>query len=1185
MRAGGSHQLQDDWNSLVGGAGLDDLYAALASGNRRVLLQGMNPWALAYVLARLLPRLNRTLLLISRSPQEAWKAQQSLSFFLGLSEHWSGDPLQCPLWHFPAAGRYPTGDSVVSPDVQAQRLAVLYASAACNNARIIVAPTDAVVEKVLPRQHCMAVERYLVVGEQVEREELLSHLATIGYYRTELVEEVGDFSVRGDIIDLFAPLYAKPLRLEFLDDTLESIRLFSPSSQRSSASLEDVVILPVNEVVLTASAQERARSVLDSLLVQESWARDSLELLRNRVRGRSHFPGIDQVRSLYYEQLDTVFDYLPASTLVVLADPIGIEKRVAERFAQAQRDEYEARLRSRWLPRPEDRLIDAGELLEIVQGYVCIEQGSLPIHPAPAETSCPVLRYRIQDHEALRQEVRDHPRRQRLLEPLTERVLNWQQSGISPFLVCRTAEQARRMQELLTDYGVDAVCTSEAFGRLSFRAPVVKISVGHLPRGFLWPDEGIAVVTEAELYGDKPRRRRVSHAAAGSFLSSFSELQTGDLIVHVDHGIGIYRGLVHLDVNGLTNDFLLLEYQDGDRLYLPVDGLYRVQKYIGIDGQQPRVDKLGGQRWASTRKRVERSIRKTAEELVQIYALRQIGKGTSFSPPDSTFREFEATFPYEETSDQQVAIEDVLSDMQSIRPMDRLICGDVGFGKTEVALRASFQAVQDGKQVALLVPTTVLAEQHFLTFGQRLAGYPVFLEVLSRFKGRTEQKKILADLEKGLLDIVIGTHRLLQRDVSFKQLGLLIIDEEHRFGVRHKERIKQLRAEVDVLSLTATPIPRTLHMSLIGIRDLSTIDTPPEDRRSIETRICPFDDLVIKEGILREKQRGGQVFFVHNSVETIYRMAHHIQNLVPEATVAVAHGQLRERDLEQVMLDFLYHRIDVLVCTTIIESGLDIPAANTIFINRADKFGLAQIYQLRGRVGRSSEQAFAYLLIPGEHLLTREAQRRLRALMDFTELGSGFKIALNDLQIRGGGSILGTAQSGHIAAIGYEMYVHLMEKTIAELKGEVSREPVEPEIHLSLSALLPATYIADGTQRLIIYRRLAAAGDEEALADMEAELLDRFGPLPPETSNLFNLLELKLVLRRLWIRRLDAVDGTYVLTFAENPDIDVDRLARLVATESDRLHLSPDNRLCFTSSASGVGKSVVELKNLLHKLG
>lgn len=1165
---------RQDLEFQAGGARLEDLWSALAGGARVVPAHGLTQWSLAYALSRMLPRLNRTLLLVTPTPRDSWQAQQSLSFFLGLPEQWLGDPLECRLWHFPAAQRRLPSESVVSLQVQAQRLAALYAAAAGNKAKIIVAPAEAVVEKVIPRRHCLDATRYLVVGERIDRQELVSHLVAGGYYQTQLVEEAGDFSVRGDIIDIFTPLYCQPLRLEFFDDSLESIRFFNPSTQRSRDHREDVIIIPAHEVLLTATNRERARQRL-AAAPREGFG--PLEPWLHRVESSSHFPGIDLLLPLYYEHLDTLFHYLPDSTLVVLSNYSEIKKRAAERFSRA------CGAGASQVPLdPESYLLAADELDGAFRHYQRLLQDSLPLS-SPEEKSR-VLYFRIQEHDDLRQEIAHYPQRQRLLEPLAQRLSQWQKAGISPFLVCRTAEQASRMQDLLTDYHLDAVFSSEPFAGHSFHAQVTKILVGHLPRGFLWPDEALAVVTEAELYGDKARRRRLRHPAAGSLVDSLSELKRGDFVVHLDHGIGVYQGLVHLSINNLANDFLLLEYQDGDRLYLPVDRLRQVHRYVGVEGHQPRVDKLGGRRWASTRRRVQRSIREMAQELLQIYALRQIKGGFQFSPPDISFREFEASFPYEETPDQLEAIEEVLADLQRSLPMDRLICGDVGFGKTEVALRAAFKAVMDGKQVAILVPTTVLAEQHFLTFQQRLEGYALFVEVLSRFKTRSEQQRILKDLREGRLDILIGTHRMLQGDVAFKDMGLLIIDEEHRFGVRHKERIKQLRAEVDVLTLTATPIPRTLHMSLTGIRDLSIIDTPPEDRRAIETVICPFDDRTIKEAILREKARGGQVFFVHNNVQTIHRMAGHIERLVPELQVAVAHGQMRERELERVMVDFVHRRIDVLVCSTIIESGLDIPAANTIFINRADKFGLAQIYQLRGRVGRSWEQAYAYLLIPGEHLVTREAQHRLRALMDFTELGSGFKIALNDLRIRGAGNILGAAQSGHIAEVGYEMYVRLMEKTIAELKGEQRPEPVDPEISLNIPAHLPAAYIPDSNQRLSIYKRLATAGDEAVLADMKAELVDRFGPLPAEASNLFALLDVKLVLRRLWIRRLDAVNGEYVISFAENPDLDPGKLARLVASEPNRLRLSPDQRLHIRPPSPDARESLGILKKLLHKL-
>jgi transcription-repair coupling factor (superfamily II helicase) len=1177
-------KLDEDWQQLFGGSRLQDLHSAVAGARRLIFAQGLSPWALYYGLARLLPRLKRTVLLITPSAKQAWEAHQSLAFFLGLAESWAGDPLECPLWQFPTASRRMGAEPFIAPDVQGQRLAVLYAAAASNRAKIIVTSAQAMMEKVLPRRHCMDASRYLVKGEEVRREDFISHLTSMGYYRTDLVEEVGDLSVRGDIIDLFSPLYHRPLRLEFFDETLESIRFFDPSNQRSSEPLEDVVIVPAHEILLNDSTQERARSWLTLALEKEGQFRSDLELWLDRLGNLGHFPGIEQLLPICYEKLETLFHYLPPSTLVVLSNSGEIKKTIAELLEQAERDRDFACQSSRWTPSPETYLLDLKEIETFLEPFPQILQSSLPVKHGYDQKNSVVLNFRIGDHRGLQREIQDHQQRQRLLEPLAERLQQWQKSGISPFFVCRTGEQGRRLQELLTDYGVDVHFSSEPFGQLSFRAPVTKIVVGRLPIGFIWPDEALAVVTETELYGEKPRRHRVRPPEIGSFLASFADLQLDDFVVHLDHGIGVYKGLVHLRINEHSNDFLLLEYQDGDLLYLPVDRLGRVQKYIGVEDYKPRVDKLGGQRWAFTRKRVQDSIQKMAKELVHTYALRQIGRATSFSPPDSGFREFEATFPYEETQDQQAAIEDVLVDMQKDKCMDRLICGDVGFGKTEVALRAAFKAVMDGKQVAILVPTTVLAEQHYLTFKQRLDGYPVFLEVLSRFKLRSEQKKILADLHNGLVDIVIGTHRLLQPDVNFKSLGLLVVDEEHRFGVRHKERIKQLRAEVDVLTLTATPIPRTLHMSLIGIRDLSVIDTPPQDRRAIATRICSFDDLVVRQGVLKEKARGGQVFFVHNNIKTIYRIANHLEELIPEVTVAVAHGQLRERQLEKVMLDFIHHRIDVLVCTTIIESGLDIPAANTIFINRADKFGLAQIYQLRGRVGRSAEQAYAYLLIPGEHLVTRQAQRRLLALMDFTELGSGFKIAMNDLQIRGAGNILGTAQSGHIAAVGYEMYVHLMEEAIAQLKGETPREAVEPAIHLNLAAHLPETYITSNGQRLTTYKRLASATHESVLADLEEELRDRFGPLPAEASHLLSLLRLKLLLRKLGIKQLDSVNGDFVLTFAENPEIDLSRLTRIIAAEPKSLRLTPECRLYFKSHSPNVVESIAELKKLLHNL-
>jgi transcription-repair coupling factor (superfamily II helicase) len=629
----------------------------------------------------------------------------------------------------------------------------------------------------------------------------------------------------------------------------------------------------------------------------------------------------------------------------------------------------------------------------------------------------------------------------------------------------------------------------------------------------------------------------------------------------VDHGIGQYKGLVKLEVGKIANDFLSLEYKDGDKLYVPVDRMNGVQKYVGVDGIAPRLDKMGGKNWDRVKERVKKSIRKIAGQLLKLYAWRRVQEGHSFSAADDHFREFEAAFEYAETPDQNRAIEEVMDDLEAPVPMDRLVCGDVGYGKTEIALRAAFRAVWDHKQVAFLVPTTVLAEQHFQTFKKRFGPYPVEIETLSRFRSPSQQRDVVRRLQEGQVDVVVGTHRLLQKDVTFKDLGLLIIDEEQRFGVSHKEKLKELRRTVDVLALTATPIPRTLHMSLMGVRDLSVIATPPEYRYAIKTYISPFDDMVIIEAIQRELQRGGQVFFVHNNIRTIWGMARHLEKLVPGVRTGVAHGRLSDEDLENVMLAFLHREIDLLVCTSIIESGLDFPSANTILINRADKFGLAQIYQLRGRVGRADEQAYAYLFIPPESGLTRDAQKRLKVLMEHSDLGAGFQIAMSDLQIRGGGTILGPTQSGHVAAVGYEMFLELMERTMSELKGEPIEPKIDPEIKVDRSAFIPESYVSAIDQRLMSYKRLAKMTELSEVTAFHDELRDRFGPLPEPAKMLIDKITLKVICRRLGIERLDLADDKLVLFFSADCPIPPEKVTGLVQQNSERFRLTPDNKL------------------------
>jgi transcription-repair coupling factor (superfamily II helicase) len=629
---------------------------------------------------------------------------------------------------------------------------------------------------------------------------------------------------------------------------------------------------------------------------------------------------------------------------------------------------------------------------------------------------------------------------------------------------------------------------------------------------------------------------------------------------------------------------MAIEFRDGDKLYVPVDRMNCVQKYVGVDTISPRLDKMGGKSWDRVKERVKKSIRKIAGQLLKLYATRQIEEGHAFSPPDHHFREFEAAFEYAETPDQSRAIEEVMADLQTPVPMDRLVCGDVGYGKTEIALRAAFLAVWDQKQVAFLVPTTVLAEQHYQTFKKRFAPYPVEIETLSRFRSPAQQRDVVRRLKEGQVDVVIGTHRLLQKDISFRDLGLLVVDEEQRFGVAHKEKLKQLRQSVDVLALTATPIPRTLHMSLMGVRDLSLIATPPEYRYAINTYISPFDDNVVAEAIHRELQRGGQIFFVHNNIRTISGMAHHLEKLVPGIRTAVAHGRLSDEELETVMLAFLHREIDLLVCTSIIESGLDFPSANTILINRADKFGLAQIYQLRGRVGRADEQAYAYLFIPDESGLTRDAQKRLKVLMEHSDLGAGFQIAMSDLQIRGGGTILGPTQSGHIAAVGYEMFLELMEKTMSEMKGEPVEPALEPEIKVNKSAYIPESYVSTIDQRLMAYKRLARMTDVSEVAAFHEELRDRFGPLPEPASALFDKIVLKVVCRKLGIKRLDLADQRLILFFAQDCHVKPESVARLVQRDPGGCRLTPDGLLEMSMPDDRFPDPVAAAKQVLQDL-
>jgi len=793
------------------------------------------------------------------------------------------------------------------------------------------------------------------------------------------------------------------------------------------------------------------------------------------------------------------------------------------------------------------------------------------------------LDYKVETNEAVRSELKNIIDKENPFRVFVDWVRRQQDRGCNVVVVCGTVSRAERLDRILSPYGITTE-KREGFPGKLVNNRQIRLVMGEFSGGFVWPEESLAVITDKEIFGPKRRRRKTSPRKIQTDLLAFTELKTGDLIVHIEQGIGQYEGLVKLKVERAVNDFLAILYQGGDKLYLPVDRMGMIQKYMGVEGVVPTLDKMGGKSWEKTKKKVKESVEKIAGELLKLYAERKMKEGYAYRFTMEELQDFESGFPFEETADQLKAIDEVMADMADPTPMDRLVCGDVGYGKTEVALRAAFVTVNEGKQVAVLVPTTVLAEQHYETFAARFAPYAVNVACLSRFRPPKSQRQILKDLGEGKIDIVIGTHRLIQKDVLFRDIGLLVVDEEQRFGVRHKEKLKQFRKTVDVLALSATPIPRTLHMSMMGIRDISVISTPPEHRHPIVTYICTFDDMIISQAIRKELERGGQIFFVHNNIRTIDAVARHLQELVPEVRLGVGHGRLNEEALEKSMFQFIKKEIDLLVCTTIIESGLDISAANTILINRADRFGLSQIYQLRGRVGRAEEQAYAYLFVPDESVLGKDAQKRLKVLMEHSDLGSGFQIAMSDLQIRGGGTILGASQSGHIAAVGYDMFLQLMENSMAEQKGEIVEESLDPEINIPMPTFIPETYIPDIDQRLLIYRRLSKSTELKELADFKSEWIDRFGPLPEEAANLLLKMMLKLLSVKAGVARLDLSDNGIFLYFSAKHRKDANSIVQLVASDPEHFEFTADLLLKYRPEKFRLGRSLGLCKKLLKDI-
>jgi transcription-repair coupling factor (superfamily II helicase) len=1157
-----------------------ELADILAHG-RRIEVCGVSGSERAYLLAAIQSRRRMPMLVVVASMEEGQRLADDLRFF---SHHQN-----VPVLFFPAYHLLPFKFLSYHNETAAERIRVLYRLMAEDAPLVVVAPVQALLQKLLPRQILSQYAELVQEAEDIDRERLIAKLISGGYLRTAIVEEPGDFSVRGDILDVFSPLYPDPLRIEFFGDRVESLRFFSAGDQRRRRSLSEAVLLPAREAILRPDSLPE---ILNRIRLQAADLDVPVGQVRKITTHLSHqegFPGIESLLPLIYARLDHLEDYLPRDTLVILVSPDQLDGAAREFEEQAHNNYHSSREHQRLCVAPQSLYLSWEEVRVSLRQRSPLVFKMLDVLPAAADSgSAPVqvVQPGILTNRALASVLRQPREKDQLMMPLVDWLRDQQRLGYRVRVVCPTESLAERLRSLLRPYGLQ-FAHAVGFPAAAEEPNLPAICLGRISSGFVWPAEKLAVVSEEEIFGVRQLRRARSGAGAAparTRLFDLQELKQGDLVVHADHGIGQYDGLQKLTVDGVRNDFLVLIYQGGDKLYLPVDRMGTIQKYMGVEGHLPSLDKMGGRSWERIKARVKRSAEKMAGELLRLYAQRRVEKGFQFESADDYLDDFETGFAYEETPDQIKAIDQVLEDMQHPVPMDRLVCGDVGYGKTEVALRAAFLAVNNAKQVAVLVPTTILAEQHYATFRSRFQRYPVNIACLSRFRSRQEQLAIVAGLKSGSVDIVIGTHRLIQKDIAFKDLGLLVLDEEQRFGVRHKEKLKRLRSSVDVLALTATPIPRTLHLSLTGIRDISLIQTPPEYRKAIMTYISGFDDDVISEAIRREMRRQGQVFFVHNHIDSIQRMARKLQELVPEARLDVAHGQMAEEDLERVMFRFVNREIDLLVCTTIIESGLDIAAANTIIVNRADCFGLAQIYQLRGRVGRADEQAYAYLLIPDESLLTADARKRLKVLMEHSDLGSGFHIAMNDLEIRGGGTILGASQSGHIAAVGYEMFLQLMEDAITGLKGEPAMKPLDPEINIQLSAYFSESYIHDIDQRMLLYRRLARVEELQEIADIRSEVADRFGPLPDEATNLLFKIMLKVLARKSGVSRLDLKDQKLVLVFSEAHTPNAPAVAGLILRDPQHFELSPDGVLKAKLTQHGIVGQLAQAKNILQAI-
>jgi transcription-repair coupling factor (superfamily II helicase) len=1153
----------------------------------RISVTGLSAAAKALIIVLLRRTVERPFLLVVSDNRAAEELEPVLRAFCELTG--AADPDSVVT--LPARDVLPFQNLSPHPEIQEERATALW-KIATGRAAIVITPVTATTILLRSPDYYADLARVLRRGESFDLEKLLEHLNTVGYSATDVVEMPGQYAARGGILDVYSPEADRPVRIEFFGDEIESMRKFDPASQRSSNPVDEALLLPLTETPVT-------EELLGSINARLSGKRitGSAEVVEQAMRdtGAGVFPGWE-----FYAPVAgadrSIFELLPDAR-VVLDEPEVLSLELDKVWSRIE----EAHERS-----------GVGNLVRPVDLYLTPEswrQKTAALSGADFEYLSLVRDRTMRDmttHETTIKGARDSNSEAAFLsQPATrfhgavpamiEEVQKMARGGTQVMLAVPNTGEVERLADMFTEYNASYRLGSRTRSGESyadetsyFAGDVLTTTLlkAYLPDGFVLPEAHFAIFgardlfDESDLVASRPQRQK---SKVSAFLSDFRDLQVGDYVVHVEHGIGQYQGLKEINQGDGTAEFMVLEYADAARLYVPLTRLDLVQKYRSAEGAKPVLNHLGTQAWGKTKARVRKAMKDMTDELVKLYAQRQAARGHQFPSDTEWMKEFEDSFEYNETDDQAQAIADVKRDMESQLPMDRLLCGDVGYGKTEVAMRAAFKALSDNKQVAVLAPTTVLAFQHFETFKQRFAPFPLTVEMISRFRTPKQVKEVLQRVEAGKVDILIGTHRLLSKDVKFADLGLLVVDEEQRFGVRHKERIKQMRTEVDVLTMSATPIPRTLHMSLVGLRDMSVIETPPKDRMAIQTVVANWDEKLIQSALEQELDRGGQVYFVHNRIDTIWEIAAKLQAMVPNARVLVGHGQMGEGELEKVMLKFMHHEADILVSTTIIENGLDIPLCNTILINRADRMGLSELYQLRGRVGRSNRRAYAYLLLPSEIELTPIARRRLAALKEFSDLGAGFKIAALDLELRGAGNLLGGEQSGHIEAIGFELYTQMLERAVREMKGEAGSEATEIQLNLGLNIRIPSDYIKEENQRLRMYKRVAGVETESQLNDVRSELIDRYGETPTAVRNLLDYARLKLQAMRVGANLIERKREFVSVKFGAQAAIDPGKLARFVASQRGT-QFTPDGTLKFAIKIDSAGGILQTLRDLLEEL-